>query len=102
MDRINGAETAFRVVFEPRIHDERGNPLALFRIAAAAGILIVLAPEQSRQAIAAIFSGAEDARRALPDPGQAADAALAYCRQNAEICAKAAHKALEAEKRLKP
>ncbi len=76
--------------------------MALFRIAAAAGILLVVAPEQTRQAVASIFRGAEDARQALPTREQAAEAALAYCRRNADACAAAARKAVEAEARLKP
>jgi tRNA G18 (ribose-2'-O)-methylase SpoU len=76
--------------------------MALFRIAAAAGLLLVLAPDKTRDAIGAVFRGAEGAREALPTKEQAAAAALAYCRQNAETCAAVAQKAMDAEKRLKP
>jgi Sec-independent protein translocase protein TatA len=76
--------------------------LALFRIAAAAGILFVLAPEKTREAAVAIFRGAEEAKQAVPTREQVAEAALAYCRRNAEVCADAARKAMDAEKRLRP
>jgi hypothetical protein len=76
--------------------------LALFRIAAAAGVLLVLAPEQSRQAIGAIFGGARDAARAVPTGEEAADAAIAYCRTHPDVCAKAVRKAAEAERRIRP
>ncbi len=75
--------------------------MALFRMAAAAGLLFVLAPEKTRDAVAAIFRGAEDVRAATPTREQAAATALAYCRQNAEACAAAAKTAMEAERKLR-
>jgi hypothetical protein len=71
-------------------------------MAAAAGLLLVLAPEQTRDAVAAIFRGAEDARQALPTKEQLAETALAYCRKNAEACAAAAREAMKAEGKLRP
>jgi hypothetical protein len=71
-------------------------------MAAAAGLLLVLAPEQTRSAISSIFRGAEDARQAMPTKEQVAETALGYCRQNAEACAAAARKAIEAQAHIKP
>jgi Sec-independent protein translocase protein TatA len=99
---FKASETAFRLFWQSRIHHERDGTLAVFRIAAAAVVLLVIAPEKSRQAISAIFSGAEDARRAIPSKEEVAATALAYCRRNPETCASAAQKAMDAEKRLKP
>jgi hypothetical protein len=76
--------------------------VALFRIAAAAGVLFVLAPEKTREAVGSIFRGAEDARHAIPTKEQVAEAALAYCRKNPETCVQASQKAMEAERRLRP
>jgi hypothetical protein len=76
--------------------------VAVFRIAAAAGLLLVLAPEQTRQAIASIFRGAEEARQAAPTKEQAAEIALSFCRQNPETCARAVRKAAVAEKPARP
>jgi hypothetical protein len=76
--------------------------MALFRIAAAAGLLLAVAPDQTRQAIGALFRQAEDVQRAAPSPQDAAAAALAYCRENPEACMKAAAGAREAERRLRP
>jgi hypothetical protein len=76
--------------------------LALFRAAAAAGVLFVLAPDETRHALAAIFLGAEDVRKALPTREDVADAALRKCRANAELCAGLARGAAESAGRLKP
>jgi hypothetical protein len=73
----------------------RGNSMAIFRIAAAAGLLLVLAPEQSRQAIGSIFATTEQARAAVPTREQAVEAAMAYCRKNAEACMDMGRKAAE-------
>jgi hypothetical protein len=73
--------------------------LALLRAAAAGAILLALAPEQTRQAVAAIFLGVEEARRAAPTKEDVAAAALAYCRSHPDVCTRAA---TEAEKKLRP
>jgi hypothetical protein len=75
--------------------------VALFRIAAAAGLLLVLAPEETRKAVASLFQGAEDARRAVPSAEQAAEAAIAWCRREPEACAAVARKASEADAKLR-
>lgn len=73
-------------------------------MAAAAGLLLVLAPEQTRSAIASIFRGAEAARQSVPDAKEVAAAAIAYCRKNPEPCTKAVEAGLAAERKagLKP
>jgi hypothetical protein len=71
-------------------------------MAAAAGLLLVLAPERTREAVSAIFRGADEARQAVPTKDQVAEAVLAYCRNNPELCARAARKATEGERRLMP
>lgn len=76
--------------------------MALFRIAAAVGVLLVLAPEQTRTAIGTILSGAEETRKALPTREQAADQAISYCRRNPEICAAVAQKAMNLDKKPAP
>jgi hypothetical protein len=76
--------------------------VAVFRIAAAAGLLLVLAPEQTRQALASIFRGADDARQAMPSKEQAAEIAFSYCRQNPDACARAVRKAAEVDKPARP
>jgi hypothetical protein len=76
--------------------------LALFRAAAAAGLLLVLAPEETRNAISAIFLGAEEARKALPGKDEVAAAALKLCADNASTCAAATRGALETSQKLKP
>ncbi len=67
--------------------------MALLRAAAAGAILLVLAPEQTRQAVSAILLGVEEVRRAAPSKEDVAAAALAYCRGHAETCARAAQQA---------
>jgi hypothetical protein len=74
--------------------------LALFRIAAAAGVLLVLAPEKTREAALAIFRGADEARQAAPTKEQIAETAMTYCRKHPEVCAEALRKAGAADKRL--
>jgi citrate lyase beta subunit len=70
--------------------------MAILRAATAAGLLFVLAPEESRQAVAAIVFGADDLRRSLPTRDDAARAALAHCRAQPDLCAEAARKFGEA------
>jgi hypothetical protein len=76
--------------------------LALFRAAAAAGLLLVLAPEQTREALSAIFLGAQNVQKNLPSKDDAASAAMRLCTANAEACASMARGALDAGQRLKP
>lgn len=65
--------------------------MPLFRIAAAAGVLFVVAPEQTREAALAIFGFAASQSRQLPDP---AEQARVYCSENVEKCASLARDAL--------
>jgi hypothetical protein len=76
--------------------------VAILRAAAAAGVLLVLAPEQTRDALAAIFLGVEEARKAVPGKDEAAAAALRICAGDATTCARVAKGALESGAKLKP
>jgi hypothetical protein len=64
--------------------------MALFRIAAAAGLLLALAPEETLKAARAAFGLAEEVRQ-LQIP--AGDAAAAYCKANPGICLEAVRNA---------
>jgi hypothetical protein len=64
--------------------------MALFRIAAAAGILLAVAPEPTIQVLRTIFGMAET----LPlSKSAAAEAAISYCREHPQTCLDAARKA---------
>jgi hypothetical protein len=64
--------------------------MALFRIAAAAGLLFAVAPEPTIHVVRTMFGMAET----LPIPKTAAaDAAFAYCRENPQACLEVARKA---------
>jgi hypothetical protein len=76
--------------------------LALLRAAAAAGLLLVLAPEQTRDALSAIFLGVEEARKAAPGKDDVATAAMRLCASDADACARMARDALEAGRKLRP
>ena len=64
--------------------------MALFRMAAAAGLLFALAPEQTLHVVKTTFGLAEEARALQP---VSAEAALNYCKANPGICADAARQA---------
>jgi hypothetical protein len=76
--------------------------LAILRAAAAAGVLLVLAPEQTRSALSAIFVGVEDARKSLPGKDEAAAAAMRYCAGNAGACARLTREAADSGQKLRP
>jgi hypothetical protein len=65
--------------------------MPIFRIAAAIGLLALFAPEQTREAAAAILGFAEERKPALPAP---AEAAMSYCRSAPETCAAIARDAM--------
>ena len=64
--------------------------MALFRMAAAAGLLFALAPEQTLNVVKTTFGLAEEARALQP---VSAEAAMTYCKANPGICADAARQA---------
>lgn len=77
-------------------------PLAILRAAAAAGLLLALAPEQTRGALSAIFLGVEEVGKALPSKEDAAATAMRMCANNAETCARLARGAQDAAPKLRP
>jgi hypothetical protein len=68
--------------------------LALFRIAAAAGLLFALAPEPTLKVARAALGLAEETAAAQGSP---ADAAINYCKANPQICLDAARQASAAK-----
>jgi hypothetical protein len=76
--------------------------VAILRAAAAAGILLVVAPEQTRDALSAIFLGVEDIRKAAPKPEDFTAAAARHCAANPDACARLAREAAEAGRKLSP
>jgi tRNA G18 (ribose-2'-O)-methylase SpoU len=64
--------------------------MSIFRIAAAAGLLFVLAPDETMKVARAALGLAEEAK-SLQSP--AADVALSYCRANPSACADAVRQA---------
>jgi hypothetical protein len=64
--------------------------MAILRIAAAAGLLLVLAPEQTMDTARAMLGMA----KAVKDEHMpSADAAMAYCKANPAVCADIARNA---------
>ena len=64
--------------------------MAILRIAAAAGLLLVLAPEQTMETARSMLGLAKSMKdQHLPS----ADVAMAYCRENPAICADVARNA---------
>ncbi|MCA3563181.1 MAG: hypothetical protein IOC90_10705 [Methylocystis sp.] len=64
--------------------------MALFRIAAAAGLLLAVAPEPTLGVLRSVFGIAD----AVPlSQNAAAEAALAYCREHPRTCVDIARKA---------
>ncbi len=76
--------------------------MALFRAAAAAGLLLALAPDQTRHAVHEIFLGVERAGRELPARDELAAAAMRRCGAQPDACAEAIGAAAEAARRLRP
>jgi len=66
--------------------------MALFRISAAVGVLLVVAPEPTLRVARGLFGMADEAASARP---AAAEAALAYCRSNPDVCLDAARRAAQ-------
>lgn len=66
--------------------------MALFRMTAAFGLLLAVAPEPTLQAVRQAFGLAEGA---APAQAATAEAALSYCRANPEICVEAARRAVQ-------
>jgi hypothetical protein len=64
--------------------------MALFRMAAAAGLLFAFAPEQTLRVVKTTFGLAEEARALQP---VSAEAALNYCKANPSVCADVARQA---------
>jgi hypothetical protein len=64
--------------------------MALFRIAAAAGLLLALAPEETLKVVRSAFGLAEEARQLQVPAG---DAAAAYCKANPSVCLEAVRQA---------
>jgi tRNA G18 (ribose-2'-O)-methylase SpoU len=64
--------------------------MAIVRIAAAAGLLLVLAPEQTMQAAKSMLGMAHSVKEQhMPN----AESAMAYCRTNPATCAEIARNA---------
>jgi hypothetical protein len=64
--------------------------MALFRMAAAAGLLFAVAPEQTLHVVKTTFGLAEEARALQP---VSAETALSYCKANPNVCADVARQA---------
>ncbi len=71
--------------------------MALFRMSAAFGLLLAVAPDQTLEATRSILgmAGSEAARETVAQRPAGADAALAFCRANAELCLETARRAAE-------
>jgi hypothetical protein len=69
--------------------------MALFRMTAAFGLLLAVAPDQTMEATRSILGIAKDkVANESVDPGSTgAEAALAFCRANAELCLETARRA---------
>jgi hypothetical protein len=76
--------------------------LAILRAAAAAGLLLALAPEQTREALSAVFVGVEEARKAAPGKEDAAAAAMRLCAGNPEACSRLAREAVASNPKFRP
>jgi hypothetical protein len=71
--------------------------MPVFRIACAIGLLFILAPDKTSDALRSLMGAAQDVRAELPAAMPlGADQAVSACRQNPQMCldmAKAASKA---------
>ena len=65
--------------------------MAILRIAAAAGLLLVLAPEQTLRVAKGMVGMAEEAKSLQP---ASAETVMTYCRSNPQVCADAARQAV--------
>jgi tRNA G18 (ribose-2'-O)-methylase SpoU len=73
--------------------------MAILRIAAAAGLLLVLAPEQTLRVAKGMVGMAEEAKSLQH---ASAETVMTYCRSNPQVCADAARQAAAATKPNKP
>lgn len=64
--------------------------MAIFRIAAAAGLLLVIAPEETTRVARGLLGLAQEAQSLQ---AQVAETALQYCRANPSVCADVARQA---------
>lgn len=71
--------------------------MALLRMTAAFGVLLAVAPDQTLDATRSILgmTGSEAARETAVARPAGAEAALAFCRANAELCLETARRAAE-------
>lgn len=76
--------------------------MAILRAAAAAGLLLAIVPEQTRDALSAIFLGVEEARKATPTREEATAAAVRLCATHADACGRITRDAVEAGRKLSP
>ncbi len=69
--------------------------MALFRMTAAFGLLLAVAPDQTLEATRSILgmAGGKVASEAASVRPASADAALAFCRANADLCLETARRA---------
>lgn len=73
--------------------------MAILRIAAAAGLLLVLAPEQTLRVAKGMVGMAEEAKSLQP---ATTETVTTYCRTNPQVCVDAARQAVAATKPNKP
>jgi hypothetical protein len=73
--------------------------MALFRIAAAVGLLLALAPEQTLRVARAMVGMADEAKALQP---VSAESVLSYCKSHPQVCADAARQAAGGVKAVKP
>ncbi len=73
--------------------------MAILRIAAAVGLLLVLAPEQTIRVAKGMVGLAEEAKSLQP---ASAETVMTYCRTNPQVCADAARQAVAVAKPNKP
>ncbi len=73
--------------------------MALFRIAAAVGLLLVLAPEQTLRVARSMVGIADEAKALQP---ASAESVINYCKAQPQVCADAARHAASAAKPGKP
>ncbi len=73
--------------------------MALFRIAAAVGVLLALAPEQTLRVARGMVGFAEEAKALQP---ASAESVISYCKAQPQVCADAARHAAGAAKPGRP
>jgi hypothetical protein len=73
--------------------------MALFRIAAAVGLLLVLAPEQTLRVAKGMVGIADEAKALQP---VSAESVISYCKAQPQVCADAARQAAAGVKAARP